>query len=56
MADTFSVGDVVRLKSGGPDMAVVYTDPDGTIDCAWFDGKEKKIGSFPAAAVETVTR
>ena len=56
MADTFSVGDVVRLKSGGPVMTVVYRDGDGDIDCVWFDGKEKKIGTFPPAAVETVTR
>ena len=56
MPDTFSAGDVVRLKSGGPDMTVVYTDPDGDIDCAWFVGEERKSGTFPPAAVETVTR
>ncbi len=57
MADTFSAGDVVRLKSGGPAMTVEQIDPDGDgagtpyVQCAWFDNTEKKTGVFPAAAV-----
>lgn len=60
MADTFSIGDSVRLKSGGPGMTVEQTEADGDgrgtpyVHCAWFDGKEKKIGSFPAATVEAI--
>ena len=62
MADTFSIGDSVRLKSGGPVMTVERTESDGDgagtpfVHCAWFAGTEKKIESFPAAAVEGVVR
>ena len=53
MADTFSIGDSVRLKSGGPLMTVEFVDSDGqSVHCAWFDGKEKIVGTFPTAAVE----
>ena len=52
MADAISIGDTVQLKSGGPVMTVVYVDSDGNMDCAWFDGEEKKTGSFPAAAMD----
>ena len=58
MANTFDVGDTVRLKSGGPKMTVESVDPDidgeGTayVYCAWFVHNEKKTGSFPAKALE----
>ena len=55
MADTFSIGDVVQLKSGGPVMTVESVDSDGSVYCAWFDSKEKKTGVFPAAAVFATT-
>ena len=34
------IGDVVRLKSGGPDMVVLHLNPYTNIDvldCQWFD-------------------
>ncbi len=47
MAQTFKVGDVVELKSGGPAMAVATVDnPPGTVWCQWFDGKKKSSGTF----------
>ncbi|HUZ74556.1 MAG TPA: DUF2158 domain-containing protein [Stellaceae bacterium] len=38
MADTFKLGDVVRLKSGGPAMTVVGLVGGGGVCVAWFDG------------------
>jgi uncharacterized protein YodC (DUF2158 family) len=45
-------GDVVRLKSGGPQMTVLSVQGQ-TVDCSWFgpDGNVK-LSSFPAAALE----
>lgn len=50
----FQVGDVVMLKSGGPDMTVSYDEPvrfpSGTrtdlVTCTWFDGKKLVSDSF----------
>jgi uncharacterized protein YodC (DUF2158 family) len=47
MSDTqFKAGDVVTLKSGGPEMTIndidVYgNDNHRTANCIWFDGKKK---------------
>ena len=50
----FQVGDIVKLKCGGPDMAVeeVLTDygtkkPNGSYRCQWFAGKKLDRGIFP---------
>lgn len=52
----FNVGDIVRLKSGGPDMAVKNLPQEkGTIYvCQWFAGKKLEQGSFPADSLEKV--
>ncbi|MFP6772518.1 MAG: DUF2158 domain-containing protein [Alphaproteobacteria bacterium] len=45
MADTFSVGDTVQLKSGGPIMTVTSVgDEYGEIkvNCTWFDKKDEQ--------------
>lgn len=42
----FRIGDIVRLKSGGPDMAVNDISPDGTIYCTWFSGKKNEKSRF----------
>lgn len=36
--DGFKVGDVVRLKSGGPKMTVSHIK-DGNVWCTWFVGE-----------------
>jgi uncharacterized protein YodC (DUF2158 family) len=47
----FSVGDVVYLKSGSPDMTVTYTDNDA-VRCVWFvEEVEVKHYSFPSDAL-----
>ncbi len=49
----FNVGDIVKLKSGGPDMTVrsIYADAhdkfDGNYCCQWFAGKKLDKGIFP---------
>ena len=41
----FQVGDVVRLKSGGPDMTVKGLMGVGA-DCVWFRGSNRLEGSW----------
>jgi uncharacterized protein YodC (DUF2158 family) len=53
----FQVGDVVKLKSGGPDMTVksCHAGDDYEIyDCQWFAGKKLEAGRFPADSLEPV--
>ena len=49
------VGDVVKLKSGGPKMTVESTEsnPAGFL-CTWFDGADKKSSCFQPDALEPV--
>ena len=46
---TFDTGDIVQLKSGGPDMTVTEENDynPGTFDCQWFAGRKLESGSFP---------
>lgn len=49
MAKPFSIGDVVRLKSGGPSMTVAEIgDIEGqpTVSCTWFENDKKEQGTF----------
>lgn len=39
-------GDIVRLKSGGPDMTVVASEKDIWWFCMWDDGHGKAAGDF----------
>lgn len=53
----FKIGDVVRLKSGGPSMTVAAVGVGimgDEIYCAWFEGKKKHAESFPPGALEAV--
>jgi uncharacterized protein YodC (DUF2158 family) len=54
----FQVGNIVKLKSGGPDMTVqvVYDDAKVTYRCQWFAGKKLESGSFPEDSLEIVTK
>ena len=55
MDDQLKVGDVVRLKSGGPDMTIEnigkYVHKDGAM-CVWFDGKKRFHEVFDLATLE----
>jgi uncharacterized protein YodC (DUF2158 family) len=51
MAEQFKVGDVVLLKSGGPDMTI-ETVTGQTVHCVWFEKNVVKRGAFPMATLE----
>lgn len=46
MSQTFSVGDTVVLKSGGP-LMTIESIGDEIVWCAWFVNDDKKRGQFP---------
>lgn len=61
MTEEFKIGDIVRLKSGGPKMTVTEMYPDVAtrkplVKCTWFYGREgdqgMKGGEFPPEALE----
>lgn len=58
MTRQFSPGDVVVLRSGGPNMTVhkVDTWPDGSpaIHCDWFEGTTKRGGVFRAEQLDHI--
>lgn len=57
MPDGLKVGDVVRLKSGGPKMTInVAPDNSGIVRAVWFHNfDEDRGGFFAEAALEKVT-
>lgn len=59
MEPLFKIGDVVKLKSGGPEMTISILvnerEPHnlasiphfrGTYECKWFEGDSLKSGNF----------
>jgi len=52
-AQKFTVGDIVKLKSGGPNMSVksVYNEQ---YTCQWFAGKKLEQGVFPPQSLAYV--
>jgi len=52
------VGDVVRLKSGGPLMTTRGIDKDDPSDswCHWFDGNRSCLELFPTACLKPSTK
>jgi uncharacterized protein YodC (DUF2158 family) len=58
MQNEFIVGDIVKIKSGGPDMTVQVI-PAQTLKyyrCQWFAGKKLEFGLFPAGSLEFVVQ
>jgi uncharacterized protein YodC (DUF2158 family) len=50
----FKIGDIVRLKSGGPAMTVTKVDDFGIrtiIKCTWFAENKNERGDFPPEAL-----
>ncbi|EID0030069.1 DUF2158 domain-containing protein [Vibrio alginolyticus] len=53
---SFNEGDVVKLKSGGPDMTIVEIDSEGCF-CQWFDDKGQMMSNvFKPVILEKVER
>ncbi|WP_196489370.1 YodC family protein [Burkholderia territorii] len=55
MAFKFKVGDIVQLKSGGPEMTVQSqpSNPSSTTYwCQWFAGKKLESGAFPENSIQ----
>lgn len=52
----FAIGDIVKLKSGGPEMTVqsLPDAPGRSYRCQWFAGKKLEFGSFPPDSLELV--
>jgi uncharacterized protein YodC (DUF2158 family) len=55
--EDFNVGDVVKLKSGGPNMTVDNAS-SSRITCMWFEPDSTKlhIQHFDQGAIEKVTK
>jgi len=51
----FNVGDIVKLKSGGPEMTIQSTS-DTYVRCQWFAGKKLDKGSFPNESIIKVAQ
>jgi uncharacterized protein YodC (DUF2158 family) len=48
----FKIGDVVRLRSGGPAMTVkTEDDGDGQVECQWFEKRKAHSSWFPAKSL-----
>jgi uncharacterized protein YodC (DUF2158 family) len=55
--DKFNVGDIVKLKSGGPDMTVQNIGAGGNgYRCQWFAGKKLEDGFFSTESLELVEK
>ena len=53
----FSIGDVVRLKSGGPEMVILsaHVSVKGQWSCRWFDFRGKEMfDCFPPEGLDLV--
>jgi uncharacterized protein YodC (DUF2158 family) len=48
----FEIGDVVKLRSGGPKMTVHGLVSDGDVVCQWFEGNEVHEENFPKDALQ----
>lgn len=63
MSQKFKVGNVVRLRSGGPDMTVTYAGPvdfkhsvrNDLVSCQWFDKTKLESSRFQDAELDLVS-
>jgi len=50
------IGDLVKLKSGGPAMTVNNIEENGQIYCRWFVGGETRADYFSPDALQLVEK
>lgn len=55
MDETFAVGDVVQLKSGGTSMTVEKVDGDD-VSCVWSEGKKIQKATFASGTLKKYVR
>ncbi len=51
-------GNVVQLKSGGPEMVVNFVEMDGNTQvagCSWFVKEKKMSGRFPTITLKLIS-
>lgn len=53
--DQFVIGNIVKLKSGGPDMTI-YSLERAHLSCQWFAGKKLERGVFHVDTIEPVKK
>ena len=52
MTEKLKAGDVVRLKSDGPNMTVNAVNEFGQVHCVWFVGVQQHEGRFNDDALQ----
>ena len=52
---TFKCGDVVRLKSGGPNMTIGNVLIRGAVNATWFEGELARVRVFHIDMLEKVS-
>jgi uncharacterized protein YodC (DUF2158 family) len=51
--ETFKLGDVVKLKSGSPEMVIEQMIESDRVTCVWLNDKQsQEIGSFNTCTLE----
>lgn len=57
MSNEFVIGDIVKLKSGGPEMTVnSVSENKKFFNCQWFAGKKLEQGRFPRESLDKVEK
>lgn len=51
----FQVGDIVKLKSGSPNMTVKEYNEDGEVICVWFVDGKNTVAIFPEGMLNKVS-
>jgi uncharacterized protein YodC (DUF2158 family) len=50
----FKVGEIVKLKSGGPKITISEVIDDDEAICLWFVNDERRVETFEVCALDKV--